>query len=75
LDDVRIAVGTDAVAEGRPGVLLDIGLDLLPVVLVVAYLLAVGADGKQPLKALLPLNITLSSDEIALIYANVHEEP
>jgi len=40
-DDVRVAVGTDAVAEGDVGVIFDITLDLLPVVLIVADLLAV----------------------------------
>jgi hypothetical protein len=47
LDDRLVAVGADAVAERGLGVLPDVGLDLLPVVAVVAHLLAVGADRQQ----------------------------
>src|SRR2546430_2346329 len=44
LDVLRAALRADAVGELRLGVPLDVALDLLPVVLVVADLLAVGAD-------------------------------
>src|SRR3972149_4408148 len=43
-DVLLAALGADAVRELRVGVPLDVGLDLLPVVPVVAHLLAVGAD-------------------------------
>jgi len=42
----------DAVGELCLGVPLDVALDLLPVVLVVAHLLAVGADRQEPLEQL-----------------------
>src|SRR5206468_1455757 len=48
LDVLRAALRADAVGELRLGVPLDVALDLLPVVLVVADLLAVGADRQQP---------------------------
>jgi hypothetical protein len=40
------------VAEDGLGTLADVGLDLLPIVLVVSDLLAVGAYGKEALKKL-----------------------
>src|SRR5947209_8349711 len=43
----RVALRADAVAELGLGVLADVRLDLLPVVLVVADLLAVGADRQE----------------------------
>ena len=41
-------------AERGFGVLADVFVDLLPVILVVANLLTVGADGKESLEALDP---------------------
>src|SRR5438876_778830 len=52
LDVLRAAVRADAVGELRLGVPLDVALDLLPVVLVVADLLAVGADRQEPVEQL-----------------------
>jgi len=49
-----VAFGTDTVAERGFGVLADVFVDLLPVILVVANLLTVGADGKESLEALDP---------------------
>src|SRR3989338_5695661 len=45
------AVRADAVAEGGVGVLADVALQLFPRVLVVADLLAVGADRQHALQA------------------------
>src|SRR2546430_13053357 len=52
LDVLRAALRADAVGELRLGVPLDVALDLLPVVLVVADLLAVGADRQEPVAPL-----------------------
>ena len=48
------ALGTDPVAEIGLRVVTNIGLDLVPVALVVADLLAAGADGDQPAEQLDP---------------------
>ena len=48
-----VAFGTDAVAECHVSAGFDIAFDLLPVILVVAYLFAVGADRQKPLQVLL----------------------
>src|SRR5438034_10106351 len=47
LDVLRAALRADAVGELRLGVPLDVALDLLPVVLLVVDLLAVGADRQK----------------------------
>src|SRR3972149_6157050 len=52
LGDILVALRADAVAELRPRMLGAVALPLLPVVLVVADLLAVRTDGQQPLEAL-----------------------
>src|SRR2546425_10085813 len=52
LDVLRAALRADAVGELCLGVPLDVALDLLPVVLVVAHLFAVGADRQEPLEQL-----------------------
>src|SRR5260370_1361908 len=46
------AIGTDGMAEPGVCVFRDVALDLLPVLSVVADLLAPGTDRKQPLKCL-----------------------
>jgi hypothetical protein len=43
---------TDPVAEANFPTLGEVGLDLLPIILVVADLLAVGTDRKEPLQPL-----------------------
>ena len=48
-----VAFGTDAVAECHVSAGFDIAFDPLPVILVVAYLFAVGADRQKPLQVLL----------------------
>ena len=48
-----VAFGTDAVAECNVSAGFDIAFDLLPVILVVAYLFAVGVDRQKPLQVLL----------------------
>ena len=48
-----VAFGTDAVAKCHVSAGFDIAFDLLPVILVVAYLFAVGADRHKPLQVLL----------------------
>src|SRR5439155_21148070 len=52
LDELCPTLRADAVGELRLGVLLDVALDLLPVVPVVAHLLAVGTDRQEPLEEL-----------------------
>src|SRR5262249_61982325 len=54
LDVLLPTIGADAVGELRVRVPLDVGLDLLPVVLVVADLLAVRADREESLELLDP---------------------
>ncbi len=48
--NLGVAVGADAVAELHPRVGREIAFDLLPIVAVVADLLAVAADRQQPLQ-------------------------
>src|SRR5258708_25986786 len=50
LYQMLIAVGAYAVAELHGGVGGDIGIDLLPIVLIVANLFAIRADGQKALK-------------------------
>src|SRR5207245_5250187 len=52
LDELCPTLRADAVGELRLGVLLDVALDLLPVIPVVAHLLAVGTDRQEPLEEL-----------------------
>src|SRR5437763_296031 len=52
LDELRPALRADAVGELGLRVFLDVALDLLPVVPVVAHLLAVGADRQEPVEQL-----------------------
>src|SRR5213079_2222298 len=52
LDVFRVAIGADAVTELGGEVLLDVVLERLPLVVIVAAALAVGADGEQPLELL-----------------------
>ena len=51
-----VAFGTDAVAECHVSAGFDIAFDLLPVVLVVAYFLAVRTDGQQALEVFFALD-------------------
>ena len=51
-DDALKAVGTNAVAELRLGMRADVGFHLLPVIVVVADLLAVSADRQQAMELL-----------------------
>src|SRR5204863_4959535 len=46
-EDFPAAVGTDAVAERGGGTLADVGLDFVPVILIVAHFLAVTANRQQ----------------------------
>ena len=48
-----VAFGTDAVAECHVSAGFDIAFDVLQVILVVAYLFAVGVDRQKPLQVLL----------------------
>jgi hypothetical protein len=52
LDDSLVALGADAVGELGLAVLLDVALDFVPVVAVVAAFFAVAADGQQALQEL-----------------------
>ena len=45
---------TNAMAKIRVGVLSDVGLNLVPIAFVVAYLLAGGADGQKAAERLYP---------------------